>query len=69
MVKDLTIIWNGQILIYKDVTNVSANKDYVTFRTADDHNHSYHNVPYHLETYWPDTGTQPNMPASINRVK
>ncbi len=50
---DITIIFNGEVLKYQNVTDIKEDDTSVTFKDKDEHVHTFHRVSYHKESYWP----------------
>lgn len=54
---NITIIWNGELREFPNVTNVEHGKGYVHFKDGKIHRH-FSGVPYEIEYYFPGDKTE-----------
>lgn len=58
---DITIIFDGEILKFGGIQDIREDSTNIRFKDKDEHQHNFHMVSYHIESYYPP------LPKKISR--
>lgn len=50
---DITIIFDGEILKFEGIQDIREDSTNIRFKDKDEHQHNFHMVSYHIESYYP----------------
>ena len=59
---DITIIFDGEILKFEGIQDIREDSTNIRFKDKDEHQHNFHMVSYHIESYYPPLPKK-NLPS------
>lgn len=63
-ISDITINFDGEVLKFQNVTKIYEDDTSVKFTDKNEHEHTFHRVSYHIESYYPPL-PEKDLPSDV----